>query len=425
MINVIKNIFWYIIERFLDLIRIVFPLDDTKAFVTNLMFYLGFVYVFDAEAFDHVFDVPLMICFIVVTLLNNIIHYMKYDRKNGTGKTAFIVNMVLLGLPLVLFILILPSALFSPNPTPVSELCNIYNVLLTFYYGFLTIMNISKKLGRMANEKKLPKNFLKAKSQLTYYRKVIDNYSPGVLSYIDDFELGMNDIAATIMSLKLKGKIDITNNEIKVINNDTSNLKLSEKYILENIQNINSSLLLNNFKEIVIHESTNNNLVKMKADTLASKIGKMVFKISYQVISFMISIFLWTVLIALFYEFAQNSGMDGIEWYENLLVTLALIPLLPVVCGAYGILAMFFTMIVEYLRLSRKPTITRTLEGEKLNEKLDALRRFLEEYSLIGTRNIAEIELWEDYLMYSAIFNINKKVTNEILEIVSVQNKEH
>ena len=56
------------------------------------------------------------------------------------------------------------------------------------------------------------------------------------MSYVDDFEIGTNDVAATLLALKLKKCIEINEEGILVL--DTSiDLADNEKYIIECIKN--------------------------------------------------------------------------------------------------------------------------------------------------------------------------------------------
>ena len=50
-----------------------------------------------------------------------------------------------------------------------------------------------------------------------YYREIINEYSPAVLSFIYDFELDYKkDVVATILDLKLKNNVELNDNKIKV-----------------------------------------------------------------------------------------------------------------------------------------------------------------------------------------------------------------
>ena len=87
---------------------------------------------------------------------------------------------------------------------------------------FLVIFYIGIRFGYShAYKEKFNKDDVKSES---YYREIIDKYSIASLSYIDDFKINNKDIIATLLSLRLKEKI-VIENDIKVINNDVSDLE--------------------------------------------------------------------------------------------------------------------------------------------------------------------------------------------------------
>lgn len=62
-----------------------------------------------------------------------------------------------------------------------------------------------------------------------------------------------------------------------------------------------------------------------------------------------------------------------------------------------------------------------TSKAEEEKERLNSLKRYLKEYSLMDNKGILEIYLWEEYLAYATIFNIN----HNIIEILQVNLEEN
>ena len=125
----------------------------------------------------------------------------------------------------------------------------------------LIIYNANKWTKRKVLKENLSKvDFNKTKD---YYRDILTNHTALELSYIDNFEIDYKkDIVATILSLKLKKKIEVKDNYINIIDNNTNNLYESEIYILENIKD--GKLILTNDNEIadyVKEEALNNGLI--------------------------------------------------------------------------------------------------------------------------------------------------------------------
>ena len=62
----------------------------------------------------------------------------------------------------------------------------------------------------------------------------------------------------------------------------------------------------------------------------------------------------------------------------------------------------------------------RTKEGEVLNRKIEGLKNYLKDFSLLTEKEQQELILWEEYLIYSVIFNINHKIINELSSLIEV-----
>ena len=63
----------------------------------------------------------------------------------------------------------------------------------------------------------------------------------------------------------------------------------------------------------------------------------------------------------------------------------------------------------------------RTQKGKEINKKLEGLKHYLKDYSLLSEREAKEIELWEDYLIYSVMFGQNKKVIEEYEKYIEIE----
>ena len=55
-------------------------------------------------------------------------------------------------------------------------------------------------------------------------------------------------------------------------------------------------------------------------------------------------------------------------------------------------------------------------KGKEINAKLDGLKAFMEEFSNIDSKESKHLVLWEDYLIYSVMFDINKKIQEEYIK---------
>ncbi|MBR4524053.1 MAG: DUF2207 domain-containing protein [Bacteroidales bacterium] len=58
-----------------------------------------------------------------------------------------------------------------------------------------------------------------------------------------------------------------------------------------------------------------------------------------------------------------------------------------------------------------------TAEGQLEAQHLIGFRKFLEDFTLTGVRETAEVHLWQDYLVYGALFGIADKVARQLKDI--------
>ena len=58
----------------------------------------------------------------------------------------------------------------------------------------------------------------------------------------------------------------------------------------------------------------------------------------------------------------------------------------------------------------------RTKKGEILNENLEGLKNCLKDFSTLHEKDENSLTLWEDYLIYSVIFNQNTKIIKNICD---------
>ena len=261
---------------------------------------------------------------------------------------------------------------------------NIASIIITCIFSLpLIVFNSADKKTISYN---LDKNdFGKYKN---YYRDIIKDYSPAILSYIDDYKLNSKDIISTILNLKLKKYIDIKDNKFIIVNNDYSKLENNEQYILNNInKNINIFI----FQNIVLEEAINKGLIESKINK--SKIIK--------------NIIIYTIIIVLsmcltFYLLSNNIG----------LIYFLLLILLTIIFPIYELY--IISIILSFI----KNRYVRTKKGKEINEKLEGLKNYLKDFSNLDEKDVEEIKLWEDYLIYSVLFNQNTNIINEIGSIL-------
>lgn len=234
-----------------------------------------------------------------------------------------------------------------------------------------------------------------------YYRDILKDYSPAELSYLDKFEiLPENDIAASLLSLELNNNICL-DNKIQINNTSTENISSNEKYILNSIEdgeitNFNETEFIAKVKE----DAIKNGLLKESKIEWKKFIRVLIFSISFIVLMVFIC-------ISVFNEFVSNPTNIQ-DWKLFILVfAILLILYIPISLVTY-----FNTYIIKM----KKHNYARTPKGEKINENLEGLKNYLKDFSTVHEKDENSLILWENYLIYSVIFNQNTKITKNICE---------
>lgn len=255
-----------------------------------------------------------------------------------------------------------------------------------FKYLKLTFMYVGVRIAiRVAYKEKLDKDDLEKGQE--YYRDIIDKFSPAVLNYIDNFTIDKNTVIATLMGLEMK---KILNDKLEIINDDFSKLDENEKYICENIDKLKNINLLE-YEEIIIQDCKSYKLIKEK-----NILNKGTLNISRTK-----AIIIVVIFIAILMSFINNSYL--------VIFTIALLIF-------FLFLSVFAYYIMTYVVLNMNNPYIRTSEAKKINKKLEGLKKYLNDYTDLQNKSKEELLLWEDYLIYTVIFNQNKKIIKEFEE---------
>ena len=245
----------------------------------------------------------------------------------------------------------------------------------------IIIIYIAFRVGiKKANKGKLSK--IDYKNENIYFRDILKGYSSAELSYLDSFNINdVNNIAATLLGLQLKGVIELDQQEDKIIIKEhKTKLNSSETYIINNIKNgkLNNFESLN-YTDLVKKDALESGLLKqthMKKKTL-------IRIIIINSIIFFISILLG---LTLFFNTTSNNPM-GNSWTIVGIVLIMIAVLIIVPFSSF--------LIITYLLKSITNSYKRTQLGEEINTKLEGLKNYIKEYSLLNEKRTRRYNFME------------------------------
>ena len=77
----------------------------------------------------------------------------------------------------------------------------------------------------------------------------------------------------------------------------------------------------------------------------------------------------------------------------------------------------FWSLIILCAKI-KSDNYFRTKKGEEVNKKLEGLKNFLKDFSILSEREKHEIALWDEYLIYSVLFNHNNAITDKYKKLI-------
>lgn len=121
-----------------------------------------------------------------------------------------------------------------------------------------------------------------------------------------------------------------------------------------------------------------------------------------------------SIIVLMIFIFANlfnevvNTSPTIEDWKLSIMVlAISLVLYLPIFMGVY-----FYTYIIK----NKNNSYIRTNKGEVINERLEGLKNYLKDFSLMHERDENSLTLWENYLIYSVIFNQNTKIIKSICD---------
>ena len=241
-----------------------------------------------------------------------------------------------------------------------------------------------------------------------YYRDILKEYSLDVLAYIDNFKLDLKSVlTAMLLNLEHKKIITLKNNKITILNPDVV-CSSTEKYCLDNIKNGKLNIKnIDEYQDIIIDEAIKDGLLKSSSIKINNLAKKFFF-------AFVLTGILMYLIPILFVSGLSNLIATNLYLGIILMILLFLI----VLASFFYPFILIVYSVTYFTKMSRNP-YKRTKKGEDINKKLEGLKKYLIDYSNLDERDKKEIELWEEYLIYSVLFKQNNKIIEEYSNFIT------
>jgi hypothetical protein len=401
---------------------------------------------------------------IIVGLLMIPIPFFIMFRINAlnTKKITKILIDILLGLVSFLYIvfsiIVIKTEPFNFEITSIEDVTIAVAVIfISSPYLWITLYYYCGKLFRSIRVRKNAK--IKSNSEYCYFRDDLNRISPSIVMFTSIMTIDVRKcISATILKLKLTGYLQEIDNELQCTIKEDNELLNSEKLVLYYFKYNSFDQRL--YKQLVEKEALKYNYIKKNSGGKILKITKMLVTLFIPVILIVSSIqfedffrnnyriysyddiryveinsitasellYLNKINIDDYYHIEEEiDGQKEISYsyrliradrfqysivrkiiiLENLVSILFLVSIIMVFVAAF--------MLIEQIKYFRKNYI-RTAKGIELLNKSYALKNFLMEFSIIKNRTEEELILWEYYLIYAIILDVNIKIKDRIIE---------
>lgn len=232
-----------------------------------------------------------------------------------------------------------------------------------------------------------------------YLREISKECTPAIASLIYDLKVDVyKDYTATVLHLYSKGYINIfENNEICKIeinkNKDISALQGHERYVIDCLSN-REKFDENLFKEILLDNARSKNLLTKEKESK-----------------------FFRVLILIIISLAIVVGSYFINKKAFVATSTVFIGI------AFGILFIKFSVKNGMMQATVVDTLyKRTATGEKKARELQALKRFISEYTLIKEKNIEHVQILEEYIPYAIALGEAKNIEEYIKSNTAYRN---
>ena len=259
---------------------------------------------------------------------------------------------------------------------------------------------------------------------LEYYREKFNGVSPATMSLLMDLNLETDkDIGAMKLYYELHD-IYMYVHDGKVCLNNPKGIRINKsdeillKYFFDNKNKFEA---LNEWKENVICESVNNNLIARKTWREKKKVGCGFFMFLH-ILSFLILMFCGLNINMMNELMAMIEGAETIQFFYDSLISnskyifafiLLLIGGISCIIWIYSFVGGIIHLIVGNI-VAVKDKFKRTKEGNRLAEQLYGMKNFINDFSNLDEASKKHLVLWDEFLIYAVVLEENDTILKEI-----------
>lgn len=244
----------------------------------------------------------------------------------------------------------------------------------------------------------------------TMNRDIDAEYSPAVLSYFYNEKLELRkDVIATLLNLYNKNVIDVQkrDNSYELIpknNENILNLTEDERYLYDCFITKTKEFESLQWYGTVIKEYEKCEFAKKEQeDKEFDNKGAAILLLKNTVISFLATLLLGENIL-------NAIGIKGERIISKFLFFLIFFSFMWIV---YAII------ILPIKNIKEKPYMNLTEKGKEEMKKWEKFKNFITNYTLIEKRGLEEVKIYEKYIPYAMVLNINKEYNNEVVGVPS------
>ena len=326
---------------------------------------------------------------------------MKYKNEvNISINTIFIIYMIYSFISTFFILLPKPSAA-TLNDIAQTFIGTIFKSVFDNRIIIIAFFAIKLAFKNVYKEKLDETDFVKNKDM---YRNIINNYNISTLNYIDNFNLNCKQsYTAKLLELQRKKIIKIENDTLTIIGEPKEEI---DKVFVNTIVNNKVTMPMSTYEKFCEKDALDKELITKSPNN--KKFSK----------SFLIP------LIMLFILLPSCSGYLVFNYEKLGENTSTFIVIFMIIFFILSSIAAFlFIYNFAYIFKSAfSDKYVRTPKGKDINAKLDGLKIFMKEFGQIQEKEADSIILWDDYLLYSVMFNQNKKIIEEYSKYIDPLN---